>query len=105
MGYPGKRNPKNLRHGRVEGPVAPRRTTLMRAALIDRIVAEWDRRDEVERMGGTFESFLASLSKREFLETVWKVLPRQQNITLDNGGEALNKLLQVAKREQPAGGD
>lgn len=106
MGFPGKRNPKNLQSGQ-PGSKGPQRRTVIRQGLLERVIAEWDRRDVAVRLEskGKFESYLASLSKDQFFQLIKTIVPRQQNVNLSNDGEALQKLLSVAQREQPSGSD
>jgi len=101
MGHPGKTNPKNL-SSPAKGTTQKR--TILRRGMLERVEAEWDRRDVLAQLGLLVEGekldgFLATLSKSEFLQVVLKVLPRQTDVNVNNGADALKALLKKAGRE------
>ena len=73
-------------------PGTKNRSTLLRMEAVERIKAEWDRRDDVAVEEG-FASWLATLSSKDFLSIVKMIIPREVNVKSENAAEILAQLL------------
>ena len=100
-GHPGKRNPANLRTKQKGEGTHPQARTVLRQDILQHVIDEWNRRNVVAQIDG-FECFLARLSDEKFVTIIEKILPRQQNVTVQDDGEALRKLQQKASSDRPS---
>ena len=102
MGVKGRCNLANLRPKQVGEGKHPQKRTLMREALLDRVVAQWDHRDALTkiRSKGKFDCWLDTLSDSDFLTIILKILPRQTDVNITDDGETLRKLIRTAKGVQ-----